>query len=88
MKEIATVSDDGRATSLKVNMQIETVEGYSGHSDRHQLLSLLKNMRPKPERVFTLHGDETKCEDLSRTIQKLMHIDSRAPMDLDSIRLK
>jgi len=87
-KEIATVDDDGRATSLKVNMQIETVEGYSGHSDRHQLLSMLKNMRPKPERVFTLHGDETKCEDLSRTLAKLMHIDSRAPMDLDSIRLK
>jgi KH/beta-lactamase-domain protein len=88
MKEIPTVSDDGRATSLKVAMQIETVEGYSGHSDRPQILSLLKNMRPKPERIFTLHGDETKCEDLSKTISKLMHIESRAPMDLDSIRLK
>lgn len=88
MKEISTVGDDGRATSLKINMQIETVEGYSGHSDRPQILSLLKNMRPKPERIFTLHGDETKCEDLSRTISKLMHIDSRAPMDLDTIRLK
>ncbi|MCX8198203.1 MAG: beta-CASP ribonuclease aCPSF1 [Candidatus Micrarchaeota archaeon] len=88
MKEVAMVSDDGRATSLKINMQVETVEGYSGHSDRNQLLSLLKNMRPKPEKIFTLHGDETKCEDLSRSIQKLMHIDSRAPMDLDSIRLK
>ena len=88
MKEVPTVGEDGRAASLKINMQIETVEGYSGHSDRHQLLSLLKNMRPKPEKVFTLHGDETKCEDLSRTITKLMHIDSRAPMDLDTIRLK
>ncbi|MFA6489426.1 MAG: beta-CASP ribonuclease aCPSF1 [Candidatus Micrarchaeia archaeon] len=88
MREIATVDDEGRATSLKVNMQIETVEGYSGHSDRHQLLSMLKNMRPKPERVFTLHGDEKKCEDLSHTIAKLMRIESRAPMDLDTIRLK
>lgn len=88
MKEVPTVGEDGRATSLKINMQVETVEGYSGHSDRTQLLSLLKNMHPKPERVFTLHGDETKCEDLSRTISRLMHIDSRAPMDLDSIRLK
>jgi predicted metal-dependent RNase len=88
MKEVPTVGEDGRATSLKINMQVETIEGYSGHSDRPQLLALLKNMRPKPERVFTLHGDETKCEDLSRTIARLMHIDSRAPMNLDSIRLK
>lgn len=88
LKEIATVGDDGRATSLKVKMQIETVEGYSGHSDRQQLLALLKMMHPKPERVFTLHGDESKCEDLGRTVSKLMHIESRAPMNLDAIRLK
>jgi len=87
-KEIPTVGDDGRAASLKINMQIETVEGYSGHSDRMQVLSLLKTMRPKPERLFTLHGDETKCEDLGRTAAKLLHIESRAPMNLDAIRLK
>jgi len=88
MKEVPTIGEDGRAASLKINMQIETVEGYSGHSDRQQLLALLKNMHPKPERVFTLHGDESKCEDLSKTITKLFHIESRAPMNLDAIRLK
>ncbi|MCX6772900.1 MAG: beta-CASP ribonuclease aCPSF1 [Candidatus Micrarchaeota archaeon] len=88
MKEISTTGEDGRATSLKINMEIDTVEGYSGHSDRPQLLSLLKNMRPKPERVFTLHGDEKKCDDLSSTIARMMHIESRAPMNLDAIRLK
>jgi len=88
LREIATVDDEGRAASLKVNLQVETVEGYSGHSDRHQILSMLKNMRPKPERIFTLHGDETKCEDLSHTITKLMRVESRAPMDLDTFRLK
>jgi hypothetical protein len=88
LKEIPSVTEDGRATSIKVNMQVETVEGYSGHSDRNQLISFLKSIRPKPEKVFTLHGDETKCEDLAKSIQKILHIDSRAPMDLDSIRLK
>jgi KH/beta-lactamase-domain protein len=88
LKEIPSVTEDGRATSIKVNMQVETVEGYSGHSDRNQLISFLKSLKPKPEKVFTLHGDETKCEDLAKSIQKILHIDSRAPMDLDSIRLK
>ncbi|MCX8175233.1 MAG: beta-CASP ribonuclease aCPSF1 [Candidatus Micrarchaeota archaeon] len=88
VKEVPMVGDDGRATSLKINMEVATVEGYSGHSDRSQLLSLIRNMRPKPEKIFTLHGDETKCEDLSRTISHQMRIDSRAPMNLDAIRLK
>ncbi|MCX8196984.1 MAG: beta-CASP ribonuclease aCPSF1 [Candidatus Micrarchaeota archaeon] len=87
-KEVAMIGDDGRTVSVKINMQVETVEGYSGHSDRNQLLSLLKNMRPKPEKVFTLHGDEKKCEDLSRSISHIMRIESRAPMNLDAIRLK
>lgn len=88
MREVPMVGDDGRATSLKINLQVETVEGYSGHSDRKQIMSFLRGMHPKPERIFTLHGDETKCEDLSRSISKLFRIESRAPMNLDAIRLK
>jgi len=88
MKEVPIMSEAGRSEMIRVNMQVQSVEGYSGHSDRHQLISFLKNIKPKPEKVFTLHGDETKCEDLARSISKMMHIDARAPMDLDAIRLK
>ncbi|MFA5106336.1 MAG: beta-CASP ribonuclease aCPSF1 [Candidatus Micrarchaeia archaeon] len=87
-REFPMLGEDGKMQTVKVNMHVETVEGYSGHSDRHQLLSFLKNIKPKPERVFTLHGDEQKCDDLARTINRVMRIDARAPMDLDAIRLK
>ncbi len=88
LKEIAMMGDDGRSTSLKINMEVDTVEGFSGHSDRNQLINYVKSVRPSPERVFTVHGDETKCEDLARSISKICNVEARAPMDLDSIRLK
>jgi len=88
MKEIPLQGEDGKLATIKVNMEIATTEGFSGHSDRHQLLSYIKNLKPKPERVFTLHGDEGKCDEFGRTISRMLHVESRAPMNLDAIRLK
>ncbi|MDE1798230.1 MAG: beta-CASP ribonuclease aCPSF1 [Candidatus Micrarchaeota archaeon] len=89
LKEVPMTGDDGRTVSLKINMETDTVEGFSGHSDRNQLINYVKAIRPGPERVFTLHGDENKCEDLARSLNKMMPgIEARSPMDLDSIRLR
>ena len=38
--------------------------------------------------VYTMHGEEQKCEDLARALGRVLHCDTRAPMNLDSIRLK
>lgn len=88
LKEIALPDEDGRLTPVKINLGVHTAEGFSGHSDRRQLISFAESIRPKPKTVFTMHGEEQKCEDLARTIGRVLHVDSRAPMNLDSIRLK
>jgi KH/beta-lactamase-domain protein len=88
LREVPILGEDGKLQTLHVQMAAETVDGFSGHSDRMQLLNYLRNLRPRPERVFTYHGEESKCDDLSRTIGRMMHLESRAPMDLDAIRLK
>ena len=87
-REVPTTGPDGRLGSLKINMQVETVEGFSGHSDRNQLVSFAKNIKPMPERIFTCHGDENNCEDLARSLNRYLRIETRAPMNLDAIRLK
>lgn len=87
-KEVPILGEDGKLETLKMNMRVETVEGFSGHSDRNQLMNFIRSVRPTPERVFTLHGEESKCEEWARTISKLAHIESRAPMNLDAIRLR
>jgi len=87
-KEIPMLGEGGKLETLKINMRVETVEGFSGHSDRSQLINFIRNVRPMPERIFMLHGDEMKCDELARSVNRIMHIETRAPMNLDAIRLK
>lgn len=87
-REVPVLNAANKLDSLKINLQVATVEGYSGHSDRQELISYVRALRPKPGRVFTAHGDENKCEELARTINRMMHVETRAPMNLDTIRLK
>lgn len=88
LKEVPLPDENGKLVPVKININVKTVEGFSGHSDRHQLMQFVENLRPRPKSVFTMHGEESKCEDLARSIGRMMHIDARAPMNLDSIRLK
>jgi len=87
-KEVAIVGEDGKLETIKVNLRVETAEGFSGHSDRRQLLNYIKSMKPKPSLILTDHGEPKKCEDFASTISRTLGIEARCPMDLDSIRLK
>ncbi len=88
MKEVPMLGDDGKMKSLKINMRVETAEGFSGHSDRAQLMAYMKNLRPSPERVFTMHGDWNKTEELARSVGSMMRKETRAISDLEALRLK
>ena len=86
--EVPLPDENGKLVPIKVNMKIKTVEGFSGHSDRHQLMDFVQKLNVRPKSIFTMHGEEQKCEDLARTLGRLAHADARAPMNLDSIRFK
>ncbi|MGC8571832.1 MAG: beta-CASP ribonuclease aCPSF1 [Candidatus Micrarchaeia archaeon] len=88
LSEIALPDEDDHLVPLKINIKVKTVEGFSGHSDRKQLLNFIQDLKPRPREVFTMHGEEQSCEDLAHSINRIFHIDSRAPMNLDTIRLK
>ena len=65
-------------------MNVETCDGFSGHSDRRQLLGYVNNMSPRPERIIFGHGEESKCVDISSTIHKRMNINTLVPMNLET----
>ncbi|MEM3227513.1 MAG: beta-CASP ribonuclease aCPSF1 [Candidatus Micrarchaeaceae archaeon] len=88
VKEVALPDPEGKLVSVPVNISVNTVDGFSGHSDRRQLLAFVENLRPKPKVIYTMHGEESKCEDLARALGKEMHVRASAPMNLDSLRLK
>jgi predicted metal-dependent RNase len=88
MKEVPILGDDGKMKTMNINMRVETAEGFSGHSDRAQLMAYLKNLRPAPERVITMHGDWGKTEEFARSVGMMMRKDSHALGDLEATRLK
>ncbi len=88
LKEIPIVGDDGRTKTLNINMEVNTAEGFSGHSDRSQLMAYLKNLRPCPERVLTMHGDWGKTEDFAKSAGMMLRKEARPLCNLEAIRLR
>lgn len=86
-KEI-TLSAKGRSIDLQIRMNVVTVDGFSGHSDRKQLMKYISSLDPKPDRIVIGHGEDRKCTDLASTIYKKFNIETKAPQNLETIRLK
>jgi predicted metal-dependent RNase len=83
-----TLMDKGKPITIQFKMAVEVVDGFSGHSDRRQLINYIATLEPKPERIIVGHGEEHKCTDLASAIYKKFNIETRAPMNLESIRMK
>ena len=81
------VHHNGRTDTIKIDLQVHTVDGFSGHSDRKQLMNYIKKMKPRPELIMTEHGDEKSCLDLASSLYRKYRIETKAPMNLETIRL-
>lgn len=81
------LSDDGKIRNIKIGMDIRTVDGFSGHSDRNQLIEFVKGIRPLPSKVVCMHGENSKCIALASGIHKKFNIETTAPMNLETLRL-
>ncbi|MDH7592845.1 MAG: beta-CASP ribonuclease aCPSF1 [Methanomicrobiales archaeon] len=76
----------GRET-IEINMEIVTIDGFSGHSDRRELMNYVTHIQPRPEKIFTIHGEESKTIDLASSLYKKFHIVTHSPMNLETYRL-
>jgi len=81
------LSAEGKTQTVKINLEVTTVDGFSGHSDRQQLMEYMRRIYPKPGRVLTNHGEEGNCLDLASSIYKRYRIPTMAPMNLETVRL-
>ena len=86
-KEIPLEDDDGRTRQFCVKMQVKTINGFSGHSNRRQLMEYVKRLNPRPEKVITCHGDPYKAVDLASSIHRSYKIETKTPINLDCVRI-
>jgi KH/beta-lactamase-domain protein len=83
----ATFLDGPRQVGVPVRLTIATIEGFSGHSDRVQLMNYVASLDPRPRMIILIHGEESKAVDLAGSLHKRFNLDSRAPFNLEAIRL-
>ncbi|MDD2665602.1 MAG: beta-CASP ribonuclease aCPSF1 [Methanocellales archaeon] len=79
-------SIEGKTETIQIKLEVATVDGFSGHSDRRQLMEYIRRMVPRPERILTNHGDANNCIELASAIHKRYGIETRAPMNLETMR--
>jgi len=79
-------ADGGRGSKISLKMDVETVDGFSGHADRQGLMNFVKTMNPRPEKVLCVHGDESSTQDLSSALYHEHNIRTFAPKNLETFR--
>lgn len=87
MSEISIMNSQSRIKVIKCCLDVHTVEGFSGHSDRRQIISYLRKVAPKPENVIVCHGEKSKCMGLADYLRGRYRINALAPATLETIRL-
>ena len=83
-----TLNSKGKQIDLDIKMNRVTVDGFSGHSDRKQLMKYIQSLEPKPNKIIIGHGEDRKCTDLASSIYKKFGIETKAPLNLETIRLR
>jgi KH/beta-lactamase-domain protein len=88
LKEVSLFGPDGKIEMVKCDMRVESIEGFSGHSDRNQLLGFIKRMMPKPTRIIINHGERRKSDLFAQNVSRIFGIKTVVPDVLESLRLR
>jgi KH/beta-lactamase-domain protein len=83
--EIPVGRGRGRDT-LTLKMDVETVDGFSGHADRQGLENFVRTMNPRPEKVLCVHGDESSTQEFSSALYHEFNMRTFAPKNLETFR--
>lgn len=98
-REISFITPEGRLETLKVQLEVHAIDGFSGHSDRLELLNFLFKVKPKPKNIILNHGEPEAIMSLASTIRRYSrnsrfnkssippNIEVITPQVLESIRL-
>ncbi len=87
LSEVTLMNSNGKMGLVKVKLQTESIEGFSGHSDRRQIINYITHLKPKPERVIVCHGERAKCVSIANFIHRRCGIQTLVPATMETFRL-
>jgi len=88
LAETHMINSEGKIEIVKVNVRVESIEGFSGHSDRRQIIRYIRRVTPMPERVIVCHGERVKCLNVANIFQRKYNVRTCVPEILETVRLR
>jgi len=94
LRELSIVVDN-KVEVIKINMEVYSVEGFSGHSDQAELLKYTEAVEPKPKNIILNHGEPVATMTLSKLLASYLKrpgsgynsLSIYTPQNLDSLNL-
>ena len=70
-----------------VKAQIETLEGFSAHADRDELVEWFDSLGRAPKQTFVVHGEEDASLSFARTLERRFGADVTVPQRGQTVSL-
>lgn len=87
LSEVAMMTAEGKMDVARIRLQCESIEGFSGHSDRRQIFNYITHLKPKPERVVVCHGERANCMSIANLIERRCDTRTLVPAIMETFRL-
>jgi hypothetical protein len=87
LTDVTMMNSEGKLDVIKVGLRAESIEGFSGHSDRRQIINYIVQLMPRPERVVVCHGERAKCLSIANFIQRRCEVQTLVPAVMETFRL-
>ena len=88
MADTPIMSAEGKMEILKVRLRVESIEGFSGHSDRKQIVNYIRRTSPKLERIIVCHGERMKSFSVADFFRRVYKTETIVPGLLETIKLR
>ncbi len=82
-----TYKENGETRIARINLEVNVIDGLSGHADRSELETFFRLLKPKPKKAIVIHGEPSKSKDFASYLSHKYKMETHVPKNLETIRL-
>ncbi|MGB9718116.1 MAG: beta-CASP ribonuclease aCPSF1 [Thermoproteota archaeon] len=86
LKELTMQNANGRVEAITIRSTVERVDGFSGHSDRNQILNYVRRVYTKRGPLFLVHGEAKKIQNMKKLLSRIYGENVYSPRLLETYR--
>jgi len=86
LKELTMQNTNGRVEAITIRSAVERVDGFSGHSDRNQIMNYVRRVYTKRGPLFLVHGEAKKIQNMKRLLSRIYGENVYSPKLLETYR--